>query len=156
TRLTIEKHWSRFGVSYSCVDTGDSAHIRAALRPNTTHIHIETPANPNLRITDIAAAAEIAHAAGARLSVDNTMAGPALQRPLALGADIVMESMTKFINGHSDVVAGMLAFREAALYEQLYKPYYTFGGTMDPHQAWLVQRGLKTLPLRTHKAQWNA
>jgi methionine-gamma-lyase len=156
TRLVVEKHWSRFGVEHSIVDTGYSDRIRAALRPNTKLIHIETPANPNLRVTDIAAAADMAHAAGARLSVDNTLASPVLQRPLELGADIVMESVTKFLNGHSDIVGGVLVFRDAALYEELYKPYYTFGGTMDPHQAWLVSRGLKTLPLRVQKAQWNA
>jgi methionine-gamma-lyase len=156
TRLVVEKHWSRFGVEFSIVDTAHTDRIRAALRPNTKHIHIETPANPNLRITDIQATADLAHAAGARLSVDNTLASPVLQRPLELGADIVMESVTKFLNGHSDIVGGVLVFRDPALYQELYKPYYTFGGTMDPHQAWLVQRGLKTLPLRVQKAQWNA
>jgi methionine-gamma-lyase len=156
TRLTLEKHWSRFGVESTPVDTADLDALRGAIRPNTAHIHIETPANPNLKITDIAGAAEIAHAAGLRLSVDNTMIGPVFQRPLELGADIVMESVTKFINGHSDIVGGILAFKDAALADELYKPAYTFGASMDPHQAWLVQRGLKTLPLRAHKAQWNA
>jgi methionine-gamma-lyase len=156
SRLTVEKHWARFGVEFTCVDTADLDALRAAVRPKTKHIHIETPANPNLRITDIRSAAEIAHSAGARLSVDNTMISPVLQRPLELGADIVMESVTKFLNGHSDIVGGVLAFKDSALADELYKPGYTFGGGMDPHQAWLVQRGLKTLPLRVHKAQWNA
>jgi methionine-gamma-lyase len=156
TRLTLDKHWRRFGVESTAVDSSDLDALRAAIRPNTVHIHIETPANPNLKITDIAGAAEIAHTAGVRLSVDNTMIGPALQRPLELGADIVMESVTKFINGHSDIVGGVLAFKDGALADELYKPAYTFGASMDPHQAWLVQRGLKTLPLRCLKAQWNA
>lgn len=156
TRLTLEKHWSRFGVEVSAVDTTDLALVKAALRPNTRQIHIETPANPNLKITDIRGTAAIAQAAGIRLSVDNTMVSPVLQRPLELGADIVMESVTKFLNGHSDIVGGVLAFRDAALADELYKPAYIFGASMDPHQAWLVQRGLKTLPLRVHKAQWNA
>jgi methionine-gamma-lyase len=156
TRLVVEKHWSRFGVEYSLVDTADVAALARALRPNTRHIHIETPANPNLRITDISACAEIAHSAGARLSVDSTMISPVLQRPLEHGADIVMHSVTKFLNGHSDALGGVLVFRDKALYEQQFKPYYTFGATMDPHQAWMVQRGLKTLPLRVYKAQENA
>jgi methionine-gamma-lyase len=156
TRLTLDKHWSRFGIESSAVDTADLEAVRRAVRPNTVQIHIETPANPNLKITDIAGVAGIAQNHGLRLSVDNTMIGPALQRPLACGADIVMESITKSINGHSDIVGGVLVFKDAALAEQLYRPAYTFGASMDPHQAWLVQRGLKTLPLRVHKAQWNA
>jgi len=156
TRLVIEKHWSRFGVEYTLVDTADTAALARALRPNTRHIHIETPANPNLRITDISACAEIAHSVEARLSVDSTMISPVLQRPLEHGADIVMHSVTKFLNGHSDALGGVLVFKDRALYEQQFKPYYTFGATMDPHQAWMVQRGLKTLPLRVYKAQENA
>jgi methionine-gamma-lyase len=156
TRLTIEKHWSRFGVEYSIVDTSDLQALHAVMRENTALVHIETPANPNLKITDIAGAAEIAHRGGALLSVDSTMASPVLQRPITLGADIVMHSVTKFLNGHSDVVGGILVYKDRQLYSELFKTWYTFGGTMDPHQAWLVLRGLKTLRPRVLAAQDNA
>jgi methionine-gamma-lyase len=156
TRVTLEQHWARFGVEYTVVDTFDLEALRAALRPNTALVHIETPANPNLRITDIAGAAEIVHSAGALLSVDSTLASPVLQRPLTLGADIVMHSVTKFLNGHSDTLGGVLVFANRALYDRLYKPWYTFGATMDPHQAWLVLRGIKTLRPRVLQAQASA
>lgn len=156
TRLTLDKHWGRFGVELSVVDTYDLDALAAALRPNTKLVHIETPANPNLRITDIAGAARLAHEHGALLSVDSTLASPVLQRPLLHGADIVMHSVTKFLNGHSDVLGGALIFRERALYESLYRPWYIFGASMDPHQAWLVLRGVKTLRPRVLLAQSNA
>lgn len=156
TRLTLEKHWSRFGVEFTVVDSGDIDAVAAAVRPSTRHIHIETPANPTLRISDIAACAGIAHGCGARLSVDSTNVSPVLQRPLEQGADIVMHSVTKYLNGHSDALGGVLVFKDAALRDSIFKAYYTFGGTMDPHQAWLIQRGLRTLPLRVMQAQGNA
>jgi methionine-gamma-lyase len=156
SRYSLELYWSRFGVEYSFVDATDLAAVHAAIRPNTKLVHIETPANPALRVTDIAGCAEIAHREGAKLSVDNTFMGPLLQRPLALGADIVMESVTKYINGHSDVVGGVLVYADAAYCDKLYKPWYTFGATMDPHQCWLIQRGLKTMQLRVLAAQENA
>ncbi|MCC7477209.1 PLP-dependent transferase [bacterium] len=156
TRYSLELYWSRFGVEFSFVDATSLDAVAAAVRPNTRHIHIETPANPALRVSDIAGCAQIAHDAGARLSVDNTFMSPLLQRPLELGADIVMESLTKFVNGHSDVVGGALVLADKELCDSLYKPWYTLGATMDPHQAWLIQRGLKTLKLRVLAAQENA
>jgi methionine-gamma-lyase len=156
TRLTIEKHWSRFGVEYSTVDSSSLDAVAAAMRPSTKLVHIETPANPTLAISDIAGCAAIAHGGGALLSVDSTFMSPALQRPIEHGADIVMHSLTKFINGHSDALGGILVFADAQLYDSLYKTWYTFGGTMDPHQAWLIQRGVRTLRLRVLQAQENA
>jgi methionine-gamma-lyase len=156
TRLTLELHWSRFGVEHSAVDTANIEEVRAAVRPNTKMLFIETPANPTLKISDIAACAEIAHAAGAVLVVDNTFMSPILQRPLEHGADIVVHSVTKFINGHTDVVGGMIVTKDEALYQQLFTPWYMLGAVMDPHQAYLVYRGVKSLKLRALQAQENA
>ena len=127
-----------------------------AIQANTKLVYIETPANPTLKLTDIAACAEIAHDAGALLVVDNTFASPYLQNPIEMGADIVLHSMTKFINGHTDVVAGMVVAKDPAILAQLRKVHYNIGGTMDPHQAWLVLRGVKSLGLRMDRAQENA
>jgi len=114
------------------------------------------PTNPTIEITDIARAAEIAHANGALLCVDNTFCSPVLQRPIEYGCDIVLHSMTKFLNGHADVVAGMLVAKDEETFNRLRPTVTTFGGTMDPHQAWLVLRGVKTLPLRVMRGQENA
>ena len=104
-------HLPRFGIEVSLVDTSDLAQVRAALRPNTRIVYTETPANPILRLADIATLAGIAHAAGALLAVDSTWAGPTLQRPLALGADYVIHSLTKYLNGHGDVLGGAVLGR---------------------------------------------
>jgi methionine-gamma-lyase len=106
TRGLVEKHLSRFGVRSTWLDTTDLAALRAALRPETRLVYVESPSNPAMTVTDIAAVAEIAHAHGALLVVDNTFASPILQTPLDLGADVVLHSVTKFINGHADLVAG--------------------------------------------------
>src|SRR5512146_2823352 len=108
-----------------------------------------------MQVTDLAGAAEIAHAHGALLVVDNTFASPVLQRPLDLGADVVLHSVTKFINGHADVVGGVLVAKTEALYKQLRPMMIALGCNMDPHQAYLVIRGLKTLGLRMERAQQN-
>jgi methionine-gamma-lyase len=119
-------------------------------------LYIETPENPTIRLTDIAACAEIAHNADLLLVVDNTFATPLLQRPLDLGADIVVHSMTKFLNGHADVVAGIIIASTEEQRAQLRNALNHHGGCIDPHQAWLVHRGLRTLGLRVRKAQENA
>ena len=156
SRVVMERDFSRFGVESTFVDTSDLDALRAAIRPNTRMVFVETPANPTIVLTDIAAAAEIAHAAGAVLLVDNTFASPVLQRPLEVGADIVMHSMTKFINGHTDVVAGMIIPCDEAMRRRL-KPVHAYlGACMDPHQAWLALRGFKTLALRVRASQDNA
>jgi methionine-gamma-lyase len=156
SRTVLESEFSRFGVAADFVDASDLEAIRERLTPRTKLLYIETPANPTLRLTDIQACAALARERGLVLAVDNTFSSPILQNPLDLGADIVIHSLTKFINGHSDVVGGMIVAREEGLFKRLRKVLQLMGGTMDPHQAWLVLRGLKTLALRVEKAQDNA
>lgn len=156
SRCVVERDFAKFGVEFSFVDTANLDEVRKAMRPNTKVLYIETPANPTIKLTDIAACAEIAHRHGAVLVVDNTFMSPYLQRPFEMGADVIIHSMTKFLNGHADVVAGMIIAKTQELYKQLYKTLIYWGGTMDPHQAYLVLRGVKTLPLRVEKAQENA
>ena len=156
SRGLMEKHMSRFGVASTYVDTSDLANLRGALRPNTRVVYIESPSNPAMSVTDLAAAAEIAHAAGALLVVDNTFASPHLQKPLDLGADVVLHSVTKFINGHADIVGGIVVSKTEALHKQIRAMLINLGANMDPHQAYLVSRGLKTLALRVERAEQSA
>ncbi len=156
TRMVLEKEFSRFGIEATFVDTSVLDDVRRAMRPNTRMVFIETPANPTMKISDIRATAEIAHQHNALLVVDNTFASPYLQQPLRLGADIGVHSLTKFINGHSDVVGGIIVTRNGDLYSRIKPVLNLFGGTMDPHQAWLVLRGVRTLPLRVERSQENA
>lgn len=156
SRVVLERDFARFGVQFTMVDTSDPAQLRAAITERTKLVFIETPANPTLAITDIQAAADSAHAAGALLVVDNTFMSPVLQQPFRFGADIVLHSVTKFLNGHSDVVGGVLIFRDDELMKRVRKVLHYHGGTMDPHQAWLVLRGIKTLAMRVRTAQENA
>jgi cystathionine beta-lyase/cystathionine gamma-synthase len=139
---------ARFGVDFTFVDSSDPDALRRAVRPNTRMIHVETPTNPMMRITDLAAAAEIAHGAGAILSVDNTFASPYNQRPLELGADLVMHSTTKYLNGHSDVVGGMVVVNDEDLHQRLRFLQNAAGAVPGPWDSWLVLRGTKTLHLR--------
>ncbi len=156
SRVVVERDFSRFGVASTFVETADLAATRAAMRPETRLVFVETPANPTMAITDLAATAALAHERGALLVVDNTFASPVLQRPFEHGADVVMHSMTKFLNGHSDVVAGMVVARTPELLDRLRPVHAYLGACMDPHQAWLVLRGLRTLGLRVRAAQANA
>jgi methionine-gamma-lyase len=156
SRVFMETQYSRFGVEADFVDTSDPENVRKAMKPNTKLVYLETPANPTIKITDLQACADIAHAHGALVAVDNTFATPLLQRPFEHGADVVLHSMTKFINGHSDVVAGIVVAKDPELYKRLFNVHKNLGGTMDPHQAWLVHRGLRTLGLRVDKAQANS
>ncbi len=156
SRVVIERDFARFGVTSSFVDTSKPAAVAAAMRPETKLVFVETPANPTVVLADIAAIAEIAHRQGALLMVDNTFASPVLQRPLELGADLVMHSMTKFLNGHSDVVAGMIVPGTEELRGRIRPVHLYLGACMDPHQAWLVLRGLRTLHMRVRTAQDNA
>jgi cystathionine gamma-synthase len=141
---------TRWGLRVDIVETEDLDKLRAAMRPAETKlVWIETPSNPLWTITDIAAAAEIAHAAGARLAVDSTAASPVHTRPLTLGADIVMHAATKILNGHSDVVAGALAgARDDAFWQRLVSIRTRQGGILGPFEAYLLTRGLRTLHLR--------
>jgi methionine-gamma-lyase len=156
SRGLMEKHMSRFAVESTYVDTSDLENLRRAMKPNTKLVYVESPSNPAMSVTDIQGAAEIAHAAGALLVVDNTFASPMLQKPLDLGADIVLHSVTKFINGHADIVGGIVIAKTEALHKQLRAMLVNLGANMDPHQSYMVSRGLKTLALRVERAQENA
>jgi cystathionine gamma-synthase len=149
---------SQWGITVDLVDMTDLAALRRAMRPGTTKIvWIETPANPLWDITDIAAAAEIAHAAGARLAVDSTVATPVLTQSIAHGADIVMHSCTKYLNGHSDIVAGALVTaREDEFWDRLKAVRTQLGGILGSFEAWLLLRGMRTLYPRVRTANANA
>ncbi len=156
SRVVMEQHWSRFGVESTYVNTSDIEAIKAAFKPNTRMLYIETPANPTMEITDLKACAALAHEHGALLVVDNTFSSPYLQRPLELGADAVFHSMTKFLNGHADIVAGMIVAKDKVLGKKLRSMMVTMGCNMDPHQAFMVIRGVKTLGIRIERAQQSA
>ncbi|MBO0654748.1 cystathionine gamma-synthase [Streptomyces triculaminicus] len=146
----------RWGVEWSVADTSDPAAVRAAIRPQTKAIWVETPSNPLLGITDIAAVAGVAHEAGAKLVVDNTFASPYLQQPLALGADVVVHSTTKYMGGHSDVVGGALITSDAGLGEELAYHQNAMGAVAGPFDSWLTLRGIKTLAVRMDRHTANA
>jgi cystathionine gamma-synthase len=149
-RAWLSDAGSRGGHSLSFVDTSDLDAVRAAVQPGKTGLFwIETPSNPTWTITDIAAVAEIAHAAGALLCVDSTVSTPIFTRPLALGADIVVHSATKYLNGHSDVIAGALATAEkSAIWERIRRTRAELGSALSPFDAWLLMRGMRTLHVR--------
>ena len=147
-----------FGIETTFVDATSLDAIRAAVRPGATRmIWIETPANPMWGISDIRGAAEIAHATGALLGVDSTIASPVLCRPLSLGADVVMHSATKYLNGHSDVIAGALVFaRQDAYAERITRSRYSLGAVLGPFEASLLLRGMRTLHLRVRHQSASA
>jgi cystathionine beta-lyase/cystathionine gamma-synthase len=151
-RLLTELLPDKYGITATLVDSSDPATVAAAIRPETRLVHVETPANPTTRITDVAAVAELTHAAGALLSVDATFATPVLQRPLALGADAVVHSLTKYINGHGDAMGGaVIGGGEAgtALVDTVRRDaMVNVGGAISPFNAWLIMRGSVTLPMR--------
>ncbi len=153
--LNFATHW---GLQVELVDMSEPAAVQAAIRPGRTRlVWIETPANPMWTVTDIAATAQIAHAAGARLAVDSTVATPVFTRPLELGADIVMHSATKYLNGHSDLIAGALVCRENNEFWQRIKSIRAqLGGTLGSFEAWLLMRGLRTLYVRVRAAADSA
>lgn len=156
SRGLMENDFARFGVQSSYVNTSDVEEVRAAFRPNTKLMYIESPSNPAMQVTDIEAVSTLAHERSCLVVVDNTFASPYLQTPLDLGADVVLHSITKFINGHADVVGGVIVAKDPALYKRLRKTMVNIGCNMDPHQAFLVLRGVKTLGLRVERAQANA
>jgi cystathionine gamma-synthase len=149
--ITTAREW---GLEVDLVDMPDLAAVRTALRPGKTKVlWIETPANPTWVVTDIASVAKLAHEAGALLAVDSTVATPILTQPLALGADLVMHSATKYLNGHSDVVAGALVTaRKDAFWQRIVGLRTSHGGILGPLEAWLLLRGMRTLPLRVAQA----
>ncbi|WP_329116729.1 cystathionine gamma-synthase [Streptomyces sp. NBC_01353] len=146
----------RWGVDFSVADTSDVESVRAAVNDRTKVIWVETPSNPLLGITDIAAVADVARTAGAKLVVDNTFASPYLQQPLSLGADIVVHSLTKYMGGHSDVVGGALVTADEALGEELAYHQNAMGAVAGPFDSWIVLRGIKTLAVRMDRHSENA
>jgi cystathionine gamma-synthase len=148
----------RWGLQVELVDMADPAAVQAALRPGQTRlVWVETPANPLWTVTDIAATAQLAHAAGALLAVDSTVATPVLTQPLALGADIVMHAATKYLNGHSDLLAGTLTTAaDNAHWQRVRQVRAQVGGTLGSFEAWLLLRGLRTLHLRVRAASASA
>ena len=152
TRAVIESLYARWGLQVSFVDTTDLANVEAAWQPNTKLVWIETPSNPRLRITDIAATAEFAHARGALLACDNTWATPMCTRPFEHGADIVMHSTTKYFGGHSDALSGVIVMREANKFFERIHFMQTIGGTgAAPFDCWLLQRSAATMAVRVER-----
>ncbi|GAA2464512.1 MULTISPECIES: cystathionine gamma-synthase [Streptomyces] len=147
---------ARWGVEWSVADTSDPAAVRDAITDRTKAIWVETPSNPLLGITDIAALADVARTAGVRLVVDNTFASPYLQQPLALGADVVVHSLTKYMGGHSDVVGGALVTADETLGEELAYHQNAMGAVAGPFDSWIVLRGIKTLAVRMDRHSENA
>jgi methionine-gamma-lyase len=156
SRVILDNMYIRFGVEVSFVDTTKLEEVKKALRPNTALLYTETPANPTIGISDLEALSNLAHNHGIPIVVDNTFCSPYLQKPLDFGVDVVLHSMTKFINGHADIVAGMLVAKREEDYRRLRSIMSNLGCNMDPHQAFMTRRGLKTLAIRIDRAQENA
>ncbi len=146
---------ARYGVDFSFVDTSDEGAVRSALRPNTKMLHLESPTNPTMRLCDIARLSDLAHERGALVVVDNTFCSPYLQKPLSLGADIVMHSTTKFLNGHSDSVGGIAIAKASEHVEWLSFVQNSSGAILSPFDSWLVLRGIKTLVVRMERHESN-
>jgi methionine-gamma-lyase len=156
SRVVMETLFKKFGTESTYVDATNVENVKNAIQANTKLIYIETPANPTMGITDIKAVVEVAHAHGIPVCIDNTFSSPYLQKPLDMGVDIVLHSMTKFINGHADIVAGIVVTRTQEYYSAIRSAMVNIGSNMDPHQAYMVIRGLKTLGIRIDRAQANA
>jgi methionine-gamma-lyase len=156
TAEVARKTLPRFGIEATPVDTTALNDVRAAIQPNTKMVWVETPSNPLLRLTDIAAVAEIAARQGALLVVDSTFATPVATRPLDLGADLVMHSLTKYIGGHGDALGGAVVGRQALIGPLRGEGAIHYGGIISPFNAWLIMRGMATLPLRMRVHQENA
>ena len=156
SRGVMEQDFSRFGVEADYVDTSNIENIKAVIKPNTKVLYIETPSNPTMQLTDLKAAVKLAKEHGIIVVVDNTFSSPYLQKPLDLGADIVFHSITKFINGHADIVGGVIVAKTEEFYKKLRHAMVYMGSNMDPHQAFMVIRGVKTLSIRIDKAQASA
>lgn len=146
----------RFGVESSFVNPADLDEVRATMGPRTKALYVETIANPTMEVADIPALAEIAHEAGVPLVVDNTIASPYLCRPLQMGADVAIHSATKYLGGHSDVIAGVAVFADPELHNGAWRAMIDLGPSIDPFAAWLVLRGVKTLPVRMRQHSQTA
>ncbi|GAA3605901.1 cystathionine gamma-synthase [Agrococcus terreus] len=156
THRLVSKVWERWGVSITTADASDLDAVRAGMRPETRILWVETPSNPLMKIADVAGLAQIGHDAGAVVVADNTFATPALQQPLALGADLVLHSTTKYIGGHSDLVGGAVVTSDAELAEQIGFVQFAVGAVNSPFDAWLTTRSLKTLSVRMDRHSDNA
>ena len=156
SRVVLETYYKKYGVESTFVNTANFEEVKNAIRPETKLLYIETPANPTMEITDLEACCKLAHQHGITVAVDNTFCSPYLQRPIEMGADIVLHSLTKFINGHADIVGGIVVAKDEALYKKLRPIMVMLGFNMDPHQAYLVIRGVKTLSIRIDRAQESA
>lgn len=156
TNTLLATVMNRFNIKTTFVNTSDTSKVENSLKPNTKVIYIETPGNPTLETTDLAKVSEIAHKNNAIVVVDNTFMSPVLQQPLKFGVDIVVHSMTKFLNGHADVVAGVIVVKDDETYKHFRKTLNQLGGVIDPFNAFLVHRGLKTLAIRMKKHTENA
>lgn len=148
--------YEKFGITVNYVDTTDAENVFNAITPNTKLIWLETPTNPTLKVSDIEAIAKIAKANTCLLCVDNTFASPAVQQPLSLGADIVVHSATKYLGGHSDLIAGLVVTKEKELGEKIKFIQNASGAILSPFDSWLVIRGIETLPLRIKQHCINA
>jgi methionine-gamma-lyase len=156
TMTLLKTIMSKFGVETTAVDSSNLDEIEKAMKPNTKVVFIETPGNPTLAITDLEGTAKIAYKHGAKLVVDNTFMSPALQQPFSFGTDVVMHSLTKFLNGHADVVGGIIVVKDEETYLSFRKILNQLGGVIDPFNSFLVHRGLKTLAIRMQKHCENA
>ncbi len=156
TFRVLDKVFRNFGIAYGIVDTSDLKNLEDSITEDVKAVLIESPANPLLTVTDIAAAAEIAHRHGLTAIVDNTFMTPYLQRPLELGADIVVHSATKYLGGHSDLVAGLAVTNDARIAERLAFVQNSTGGVLGPFDSWLLIRGIKTLSVRMDRHEENA
>ena len=152
----LNNYLGKFGVETTFVDSSDLNAVKQAIKPNTKLIYVETPGNPTLVISDLEAIAEIAHNHGAKLAVDNTFMSPILQQPIALGADYVVHSLTKFLNGHADVVGGVIILKDLNEYSTFRKTLNHIGGVIDPFNSFLVHRGIKTLKIRMERHCYNS
>ena len=155
-RGILEQDFSRFNVEATFVNTSKLENLVSAIKPNTKVLYIETPANPTMEITDIVACSKIAKEHNLILVVDNTFCSPYLQKPLDLGADVVLHSITKFINGHADIVGGVIVAKDPEIYKKIRHSMVYMGCNMDPTQAFMVLRGVKTLAIRIDRAQESA
>lgn len=155
TGRLFDKVLSSYGLTFTYVDSSVAENVEAAIRPETKLVHIETPTNPMMSLTDIAAVAKICHARGVELSVDNTFLSPYLQNPIELGADIVMHSTTKFLNGHSDGLGGVLVCTTAEQGERFRFVQKCTGGILSPFESYLLLRGVKTLAVRMRQHDEN-
>ncbi|MFH2031897.1 MAG: aminotransferase class I/II-fold pyridoxal phosphate-dependent enzyme [Bacteroidota bacterium] len=156
TTTLINNLLAKYNIESTLVNSADVEEVKKAVKANTKVIYIETPGNPTLELTDLKAVAEIAKKASAELVVDNTFMSPALQQPIKLGADVSLHSMTKFLNGHADLVAGVIVVKDEDTYIKFRKTLNQLGGVIDPFNAFLVHRGLKTLAIRMEKHSYNS